>query len=1058
MHAPSDKGTKSIMRPSPKALVSGLMLLACSFTAAADNVTGVVTDEHGDPLAGVSVTIKGKKTGVTTDIDGKYSIDAPANATLSYHLVGMVHKDVKVAGNSNINVTLGEDTEVLGEVVVVGYGQQKKATMTGAVSQVTAKDIVKSTGSNLSQALVGKLPGVISSQSTGRPGYDNVSFLVRGYSSYNDSGTVLTIIDGVDRGSTGLAGIDPNDVESITVLKDAASCAIYGMKASNGVIIVTTKRGQEGKTNINYRGTLTLSHATMMPKMMNGTQYMQWYNLAREMDGLTPWFTDEDIAATTNGDLTDGIENTDWTSPMFKTTLMTQHNLSISGGTNRTQYYISGGYLKQDGTLDGQNYQKGTFRSNINTQIGKMFEVQFNVGGLVGDSYYPSGQALNTTGVGGYDLENQMLYSVPYIPKTYYSSDPDDPYNGMPTTAFRNMGHNPEYAVQDSNSGFSQTRRVTINTAGRIDWKAPFLKGLKASFFFSWDWGDVYGKTFSYAYKVMSWNPGTKTYYYTNCANLLENGNMYVGDSRSQQIVIRPQISYDAQFNGVHNVNAVVVYEQTRGKSSALTGQRTDFALFDLPELSYGQTISTSNGNSGSSGNSASEGWAGRFSYNYDQKYLAEFAFRYDGSYLFAPGNRYGFFPSGSLGWVISREDWFKERFPNVDILKLRGSIGMMGNDNVTAYLYRKSYGWITNGVAFGDTPTAQKTLYQNVAYPQSDLTWEKTRTYDIGVETTLWNGLLSVEFDWFYKYTYDILQSVSGAYAPSLAGNYPTIDNTGSFDNRGLELVLRHTNHIGDFYYNLNGNFSWAHNRYIKRTQSSGTLPWQTTLGASMGDVWGLKAIGLYQTEEQLANAPKPINTTPHLGDIMYEDVNGDGKITSADYVKIGHTGMPEIMFSFTADANWRGFDFSMQWQGAAKNDKFLGWSGGSDYTPLTRPWYGGTDNSPLFLVENSWRPDNTDAEYPRLTTLSCGNNAYRSTFWKRNGAYLRLKNVSIGYTIPKRITNKAGIANLRAFVSGMNLLTFTEYKFIDPEINSYAWSFYPQQRTFTFGLDLSF
>ena len=1061
MRAKSEKCTKSIIGRIQSVLVALSMLLVCSFTVAAQTqVTGVVTDESGEPLAGVSVLVKGSSVGTSTNIDGEYALNAPAEATLTFTYVGMAPAKFQLApGQTKLNVVMKEDVTNLDEVVVVGYGQQKKITMTGAVSQVSSKDITKTVGTNLSQSLVGKLPGMITMQSNGRPGNDGVSLLVRGYSSYNDAGTVLVIVDGVERGSDGLASIDPNEVESISVLKDAASCAIYGMKASNGVIIITTKRGAEGKATINYRGTVTLNRPTGLPKMMNGLQYMQWYNLAQTLDGVDPenvHFTPDMLAAVNNGDITDGIEDTDWTSTMKKTTLNTQHNLTISGGTTNAHYFLSGGFLKQNGTLEGQSYQRGNFRSNVDAKIADMFDIQFNAAGIVADSHYPSGQTYATS-YGGYSLENQMLYSAPYVPKVYYNANnPDDPNNGMPTSGFRNTGHNPEYAA--GHSGFMDSRRVTINTAGRVDWNAPFLKGFKASFFFSWDWYDLQSKTFAYGYNVMSWTPSTKAYSKLLAPNLLEDGNMSIGDQKQQKVVIRPSISYNNKF-GRHEVSALFLYEQTKIKSSRMGASRRDFALFDLPYLSFGQTndSNVNNANNESAGKSASEGFAGRISYNYDEKYLADVSFRYDGSYLFAPGKRWGFFPSVSAGWVVSREDWFKEWTDKIDFLKIRGSIGKTGNDNVTAWLYRQQYLASLGTAAFGTTPATGTTLSPTNVYLQSDLTWEKTNSYDIGFELTMWNGLLGVEFDYFYKYTYDILTGVGSAYAPSLAGNYPSIDNKGEFDNRGLELVLRHPNRVGKVNYNINANVPWAHNRILSRTESAGVLPWQSRLGSSIGDVWGFKTAGLYQTQEQLDNMPKPIGQTPRLGDIIYVDINGDGKITLEDQVKIARNQIPEMMFALNAEASWNGFDFSLQLQGAALASKMLG-SGVSDMCPLTRPWYGNWDNSPLYLVEGSWRPDNPNAEYPRLSVAGNAQNGYISDFWKRNGAYLRLKNLTIGYTIPTKLTKKAGMSNVRFFASGVNLFTITDFKYLDPEGGNYAWAFYPQQRTFTFGLDLSF
>lgn len=379
--------------------------------------------------------------------------------------------------------------------------------------------------------------------------------------------------------------------------------------------------------------------------------------------------------------------------------------------------------------------------------------------------------------------------------------------------------------------------------------------------------------------------------------------------------------------------------------------------------------------------------------------------------------------------------------------------------------MYRKSYSYTNNGVVFGSTPNTQGTLSNTVAYPNERLTWEKTKSYNLGFDLSAWNGLLGVEFDVFYKYTYDILQSVSNIYPPSLGGHYPSSENTGTFDNRGFEIALKHRNRIGEFSYSLNGNLSYAHNRILSRTQADNTLPWQSVLGSSVGELWGLKALGLYQSEEEIANSPQVSWNTPRVGDIKYADINGDGKIDSNDRIKISRGIRPEMMFALMADANYKGFDLSVQFQGAALCDKMLQYSwqdlnGATDMTPMTRPWYANWDNAPLYLVENSWRPDHTNAEYPRLTvsSVSHSNNAQQSDFWKRNGAYLRLKNVTLGYTLPKAWTNKMGLSNIRVYANGTNLLTFTDFKYIDPESTNVATGYYPQQRTFSFGIDVRF
>ncbi len=1040
---------KSSSRTMRIILFSLSMLFAYATNGYAQNtIKGVVTDINGDPLPGVSVIVKNTTNGVTTDINGRYYIKAPETGILLFSYIGMNKEEIKIQGRTTINVQMKEDVANLEEVVVVGYGAQKKVHLTGSVAAVSQKDMLKTTASNISQTLVGKLPGLVTQQTLGSPGSDNVSILIRGYSSFSGSGTVLVLVDGVERQ---MWQVDPNDVESVTILKDAASCAVYGMKAANGVVLVTTKHGQEGKTNITYRGSVTLQHATTLPKMMNGTQYMQWYNLACELDGTSPFFTDEEVAATYNGDPTDGFENTDWTSDLYKTTLMHQHSLSINGGTNKTKYFISGGFLKQNGIIKDHKNQRGNFRSNIDVQATKDIKVSLNTSAFVQDYYQPGSYSYENQK--SYSIFHQMLYSIPFVPKEY---------EGYPTSGYRKMGDaaNPIYG--SANSGFNKSRKVRLETSANIEYSFPFIKGLKANMFASWDWEDLESRTFSYAYNVMAYDSPSKEYHYVKSANLLEKGNMYQGDQKAQQIVLRPSISYNNNF-GDHHVGALFLYEQTRENSSKMDASRQNYDLFDLPEISLGDATTAKN--SGSTGKGGYAAYVGRLNYAYANKYLAEFSFRYDGSYKFAKEHRWGFFPSVSLGWNMAEEDFFKNALPQIGYFKLRASFGVLGSDNVNPFLYRKTYSFTNNGIVLGTTPSVQGSISNNTAYPNESLTWEKTKTYNFGFEADIWNGLLGFEFDVFYKYTTDILQGIGSAFPPSLGGYYPSSTNSGTFDNRGFELTLKHRNHIGKFNYSLNGNLTYAHNRILSKIQSDNVLPWQNILGSSIGEMWGYKSNGLYQSQEEIDSSAKVTWAAPRVGDIKYVDINGDGIINTDDRVKIARGTRPEMMFALMADADYKGFDLSIQLQGAALCDKMLQYTwqntdGTTDMTPMTRPWYANWDNAPLYLVENSWRPDNTNAEYPRLSanTLSHVNNAQQSDFWKRNGTYVRLKNVALGYTFPKNWTERFGLTSLRLYASAHNLLTLTDFKYLDPESSNVVTGYYPQQRTFSFGIDVTF
>ncbi len=1027
------------------------LILMCSFATSAfaqKSVRGVITDESGAPLPGVGVIIKNASTGVSSDLDGRYTIQVKQGEVLVYSSLGFITEERTVGQADVINVVLAEDRLSLEEVVVVGYGTQKKAHLTGSVAAVSQDEILKTTSSNLSQAIVGKLPGIVSQQAVGTPGSDDVTMHVRGYSSYLGSAP-LVLVDGVKRT---MRSVDPHDVESISVLKDAAACAVYGMDGGSGVILITTKSGSQDKAQVSYSGSVTLSTPTALPKMMTGTQYMEYYNLARVLDGDQPYFTQEQIDMTSNGDPNDGLENTDWTAPMYKSTLMHQHNLSVSGGSKKIRYFISGGILSQDGIIKGHNYQKGSFRSNVEATPFDNLKVSLNVGGYVADTYVPGSYPyINQK---SYNIFHLMLYSLTFVPQEI---------NGEPVSGYRKMSDAANAIYGAQNSGFDETRTIKLETSARVEYSFPFLKGLKAGVFFSWDWQNMDNKNFSYSYQILAPETfGGTTYKKVKCANLLDGGNMHKGNQQNQQLLLRPQISYNGSF-GKHDLGFLFLYEQQTYQSSIFQAARRNFALYDLAYLNFGAPGTATNAES--AGHSAQAGFVGRINYAYADKYLLEVAARYDGSYLFHKDNRWGFFPSVSLGWVMSKEEFFKRLFPGVDMFKLKASFGTLGSKNVAAYLYRKSYAWNQNNVAFGDTPISQNTLSNAVSYPFESLTWEKMQSTNVGFELSAWNGRFGFEFDYFYKYTYDILNSISSVFPESLGGHFPTQENSGAFDNRGFDFLLRHRNRVGKFNYGFTGTFTYAHNRILRRQQSDNILPWQSTLGTSVGDVWGFVSDGLYQSQEEIDNAPRHINVTPRIGDIKYVDINGDGQITVDDQVRIARSVMPKLMYSFQADFDWKGLDFSIQFQGAALNDKMLmgawtNYSGAIDLTPLTVPWYANYDNSPLYLMEGSWTPDNTNAEYPRLTAnkKSTANNSVQSDFWKRNGAYLRLKNAAIGYSFPASWMRKIKVDRLRIYVSGTNLLTFTDFKYIDPESTNVVTGYYPQQRTLSFGLDLTF
>ena len=625
-------------------LLVALIAMALSITTsfAQQSVTGLVTDVNGDPLPGVVVMIKGTNTGTTTDDGGLYSISAQPNQTLVFTSLGMETMEYRVGNRTRLDVELREDTTLLDEVVVVGYGTQKKIHVTGSVSAVSGTELKKATATNVSQQLVGKLPGIITQQSLGQPGSDQVSILVRGYSSYNDSGTVLVLVDGVERD---MNLVNPADIESITVLKDASATAVYGMKAANGVILVTTKRGDEGTATVSYTGRLITNHATALPQMMTGDQYMKYYNLGYQLDqwvtgvaldDTVPYFTDAEIAATTNGDTSDGIENTNWMEPLLRTTLTHQHNVSVSGGSKKVNYFVSGGFQDQRGFLEGHYNKRTNVRSNIDVKPNKDLKISLNLGVMYQEYNQPGNLSYANATTGG-TIPFCLMFALPFVPKTY-DVDPTSPYYGMATSPMRTAGAfvaNAEYASQHSGYSYSQTAK--IETSARVEYSIPFLQGLKLALQYSYDWRDLDSKTYAYGYQLMAWNFADRTYELKECSHALAEGNLYMGDQKYTQAILRPEISYNRKF-GKHEVSGLFLYEQNSGFSKSFSTSAQNFALLDVDELPFADAKTAKN----SSGREYTgySSYIGRLNYAYDDRYLLEVSGRYDGSYKFGRGHR----------------------------------------------------------------------------------------------------------------------------------------------------------------------------------------------------------------------------------------------------------------------------------------------------------------------------------------------------------------------------------------------------------------------------------
>lgn len=1006
-------------------------------------ISGNLKDGKGEPLIGVSISIVGTTTGTTTNNQGDYTLAVNSDRdVLQFSYIGYTPKKMEIGDNLVINVVLEEDVANLEEVVVVGYGTQKKIHVTGSVTQISSKELMQAPMSSVTNMLAGKLPGLIATQSSGQPGADQSGFVIRGAGTFNDS-SPLFLVDGVERNFN---TIDPNDIESVTVLKDAASSAVYGIRAAHGVILVKTKRGSDGKSTFRYNGSYTISKNTRFPKFLNGIDYAKWHNKARELDGNEGYFSEEDINSIKNGSADSKLGSTDWLDLLFKDFGATQqHNVSMLGGNEKAKYFVSAGYMDQQGIISNSNFKRYNLRSNLDVQVTNELKLSVDIAGRVEDRNNPG---FDINPYNGYNPITQAIRALPIIPQTY---------EGLPTaTGDGASTWNPIEAV--NNSGFIQKDGTILESSAQLEYKLPFIKGLTMKMFISFDKNFSDSKSFLTSYSVNKYDPATGNYTKT-AADGATTTSLFQSASSGHMLTSRPSVEYNNTI-GKHDFGALFLYEFRETKGKNLQAARQNFPLIAIPELPYGQE-DTPNSISGGSEQTKMAGYVGRLNYIYNKRYLAEFSFRYDGSYKFQKDYRWGFFPSLSLGWLMSQENFFKTAFPKIDKFKIRGSVGELGFDNLESILYQRYFSLTSApSYAFGTNPEPTYALYTTNSVPSFNLLWERTRTANMGFELTAWNGLLSVDLDMFYKYTYDIIENVSGLYPPSISNNYPLMRNSGTVGSRGFELVLNHRNKVGEVSYNLNGNLSWARNKVLSRTQNANIPSWKNILGQSIGGVYGFHALGLYQTEEQLINRPSGPGGVQRLGDLMYEDINGDGKIDLDDQVRIANSSVPEMVFSFTANAQWKNFDVSLQFQGAAICDVIISGyypNGIMDQTEFARAFYAG-GNSPYYLVEGSWTPENTNAKFPRLGQAWNGNNGWTSDWWVKNSAYLRLRNAQIGYNIPKNVMARVRAQNLRIYVAGTNLFTLDGLDYLDPEMPSNNNGYYPQQRTYSIGLDLTF
>lgn len=1022
-------------------------------------IRGKVTDTSGAPLSGVTVLIGGTTTGTMTGVEGEYSLSAKGPGELEFSCLGLTteKRTFKKADNV-INVTMQEDKLFLSEVVVVGYGSQSKANITGSVDQMKGAELLKGPSTNVTSMLAGRITGVSSVQESGQPGADQANIRIRG-SIYG----VSYIVDGVPRS---IDGIDPSEIETISVLKDAAAASVYGLSGAGGVIIVTTKKGALGKAQISYKGSVGGSFNANFPEFLDGPEYAYYYNKALELDGLPPVFSKENVQSMING--TDGWGNTNWIKETFGTGLNHQHNISVQGGNESVRYFASLGYMGQKGNVEGFTYKRYNARVNLEAKIAKYLVFNMGVSAQIGDKRQPGLSAGGSWSAGGaadsmpwYSIAEQAVYSHPYLPIKV-----GDQWAG--TLEAHNNVYNPIAAIKDS--GAYKTLTTSVQTTASLQWNLPWVEGLSLKATGSYDAIFQESKNLSTPYKMLCEKPvqtlGETEKLYTNVTvdpRGLKVNKLTQGLGKTAQLVGQLSANYEHKF-ARHDVKGMVLMEVRDYKYNNFTAKGKDLQFIELPELSQVVQGDTDSGKAvaGSSSHSRVAGLVARLNYGYDERYLIELACRYDGSYKFSgnvKGKRWGFFPSASIGWRISNEKFFAPAKAVLNDLKIRASIGEVGNDNITPFSFLSTLGTVNYPVILNGKPV-QGLQTTSVSNPR--LGWERTRSANAGFDAIFWNKLLGVSFDGFYTYTYGIL-SRSTSYPDSMGGYYPTYINNNIIDNRGVELTLSHDNQVGDFYYGIKLNISWARAKYLKYQDSYGTLSYQKRTGSLYNSVLTLIAEGLFQSEEEIDHAAWYNNIRPSLGDIKYRDVDGDGVIhAEKDRTFSGRSNRPELTGGLNIYLGYKGLDLSLMFTGAAMSDVALTgvyYNYVQDHTPFTRIFKGGA-NSPKYLAENSWTPEHTNAQYPRLSvSRSNDTNSLTSTFWYRDGKYLRLKTAQIGYAFPEKWMKKIGVSKLRLFVEGSNLFTLSGLpEGIDPEAPGVNCGYYPQQRTVMGGVNITF
>lgn len=969
------------------------------------SLKGEVLDEKNVPLPGANIKIENSNNGTIADSYGRFSLKNIKNGDiLVVSLIGYQTQRITISSSKELIITLKEDNQGLDEVVVVGLGVQKKASVIGAISSVSTKELKQSPVANISNALAGRLPGLIAVQRSGTQGNDGATLYIRGVSTLNGT-SPLVVVDGVE-GRT-LADIEPSDIESVSILKDATATAVYGIRGANGVILITSRRGSSLKAPaISFTSQYGMQTPTRIPEVVNSFEYATLFNQANKNNGTPLTYSPAQLDAYKNHTDPYLYPDNNFKDILLKNnSLMNRHNLQVVGGSNFARFFVSAGYLSQEGIYkkfatpypSDQVFRRYNFRGNVDVDVTKTTLLKLDLSGSFGSSNRPN-------------YNNEPFFSlVRFAPNLSPIKNPNGTW-GSATSLTNNVvaelsdnGYVVAYTGR-SQGTFSLTQKLDVLT-----------KGLSASVSLSYDANYTQNQTRAKDYDAFIYNAnGT----YTRTKTGTKLGAVSGSYGLSRFATYQTRLMYDRAF-GAHEITSTVVYTQQKSYSNV-----------DIP--------------------SALQGLAGRTTYNYKNKYFAEATYAYNGSENFAPGKRFGFFPAGAIGWIATEENIFKENLKALSFLKLRASFGVVGNDQIggSRFLFNSYYADAT-GTTFGNPPGGVPGLAESFL-GNSDITWERGYKKNIAFESKFFDNMIMFNLDLFRENRKKILVN---SLVPALAG-FPNASpiNKGEVRNQGFEMELGIRKNIGKLMLNLKGNIGFNRNKVIDNNEATPRFAYQSGKGKRVGQPLGLLAMGFFTDVDDIANSPKQTYTSKVIpGDLKYQDVNGDGLINDFDRVAIGYSTVPETQYGLTLEGNFKNFDFSILFQGSGNSSVYFDQWG---YVPFF------SQGTALKAHLNSWTPETAaTATYPRIDIGANANNTLVSTFTQQNGNYVRLKNAEIGYSFSKTLLNRVGLNTVRIFANGQNLVTWSKIKLADPEYgNGSIGRTYPQQKVYNFGATLTF